>query len=151
MLLLRYLAISRMFTRVLSECWRPLHLVFGEYYFFIESKIGADSRVMGIALAIEPLQGWSVFFVCTERFIPLVLCGSSPLRLDPGQLCICTYVPCVVLLHNLSFTAYRRRPGQSPCSRKKFSLNQPILLAESIQNRYTSLWLERGIRPKRQR
>ena len=47
----------------------------------IASKIGADRRVMGIALAIEPLQGWSGFFVCTERFIPLVPCGSSPLRL----------------------------------------------------------------------
>ena len=82
MLLLRYLATSRMFTRVLSECWRPLHLVFGGYYFFIASKIGADRRVMGIALAIEPLQGWSGFFVCTKRFIPLVPCGASPLLLD---------------------------------------------------------------------
>ena len=81
MLLLRDLATSRMFTRVLSEWWRPLHLVFAEYYFFIASKIDADRRVMGIALAIKPLQGWSGFFVCTERFIPLVPCGSSPLRL----------------------------------------------------------------------
>ena len=80
-MLLRYLATSRMFTRVLSECWRPLHLVFGGYYFFIASKIGADRRVMGIALAIEPLQGWSGFFVCTDRFIPMVSCGSRPLRL----------------------------------------------------------------------
>jgi hypothetical protein len=56
--------------------------VFGEYYFFIASKTGADRRVMGIALADEPLQRWSGFFVCTERFIPLVLRGSSPLRLD---------------------------------------------------------------------
>ena len=55
-----------------SQCCRPLHLVFGGYYFPIASKIGADRRVMGIALAIEPLQGWSGFFVCTERFIPLV-------------------------------------------------------------------------------
>ena len=32
-----------------------------------------------------------------------------------------------------------------------WDLNQPTWLAESIQNRYPSLWLERGIRPKRQR
>ena len=57
--------------------------------------IGADRRVMGIALAIEPLQEWGGFFVCTERFIPMVLGGSSPLRLDPGQLCICTCTPCL--------------------------------------------------------
>ena len=80
-MLLCYLAISRMFTRVLSECWRPLHLVFGGYYFFIASKIGADRRVMGIALAIEPLQGWSGFLSAPNDFIPLVPCGSSPLRL----------------------------------------------------------------------
>ena len=60
-MLLRCLATSRMFTRVLGECWRPLHLVFGGYYFFIASKIGADRWVMGIALAIEPLQAWSGF------------------------------------------------------------------------------------------
>ena len=70
MLLLRYLATSRMFTRVLSECWRPLHLVFGGYYFFIASKIGADRRVMGIALAIEPLQGWSGFFSAPDDLYP---------------------------------------------------------------------------------
>jgi hypothetical protein len=108
-MLLRYLATSRMFTRVLSECWRPLHLVFGGYYFFIASKIGADRRVMGIALAIEPLQGWSGFFVCTRRFIPLVPCGSSPLRLDQ--------VSCASAPEPLAWRVARRRPGAlSSCS-----------------------------------
>ena len=70
MLLLRYLATSRMFTRVLSEYWRLLHLVLGEYYFFIASKIGADSRVMGIALATEPPQGWGGFLSAPNDLYP---------------------------------------------------------------------------------
>ena len=95
MLLFRYLATSRMFTRVLSECWRPLHLVFGEYYFLIASKFGADRRVMGIALADEPLQEWSGFF-CLHRTIytlgaPWIKSAAAEL----GQLCICTSNPCI--------------------------------------------------------
>jgi hypothetical protein len=57
-------------------------MVFGGYYFFIASKIGADRRVMGIALAMETAPSMGRFFVCTERFIPLVSCGSSPVGLD---------------------------------------------------------------------
>jgi hypothetical protein len=57
-------------------------MVFGGYYFFIASKIGADRRVMGIALAMETAPNMGRFFVCTERFIPLVSCGSSPVGLD---------------------------------------------------------------------
>ena len=56
--------------------------MFGEYCFFVASRIGADCRVMGIALAVEPLQVWGGFFVCTKRFIPSVSRGSSPRRLD---------------------------------------------------------------------
>ena len=74
--------------------------MFGGYYFFIASKIGADRRVMGIALAIEPLQGWSGFFVCTERFIPLVPCGSSPLRLDQVS-CASAPLTLASLVHEL--------------------------------------------------
>ena len=89
-MLLRYLATSRMFTRVLSECWRPLHLVFGRYYFFIASKIGADRRVMGIALAIEPLQGWSGFFCLHQTIYTLGALWIKSAEAGSGQLCICT-------------------------------------------------------------
>jgi len=44
--------------------------VFAEYYFFIASEIGADRRVMGIALAIEPLQGWSGFLSAPNDLYP---------------------------------------------------------------------------------
>jgi len=44
--------------------------VFGGYYFFIASKIGADRRVMGIALAIEPLQGWRGFLSAPDDLYP---------------------------------------------------------------------------------
>ena len=148
-MLLRYLATSRMFTRVLSECWRPLHLVFGGYYFFIASKIGADRRVMGIALAIEPLQGWSGFLSAPNDLYPW--CPVDQVR--------CGWIRSAVHLHLYvlrCFTArivfYRLAPlFRAESLIKKVSPSQPIWLAESIQNRYPSLWLERGIRPKRQR
>ena len=79
--------------------------MFGGYYFSIASKIGADRRVMGIALAIEPLQGRSGFFCLHRTIYTLGALRIKSAEAGSGQLCICTYVPCVVLLRNLSFTA----------------------------------------------
>ena len=78
--------------------------MFAEYYFFIASKIGADRRVMGIALAIEPLQGWSGFFL-HRTIYTLAAPWIKAAEALSGQLCICTYMPFLVLLHDLSFTA----------------------------------------------
>ena len=66
-------ALSGHFTHVrqsLKSVLSPLHLVFGGYYFSIASKIGADRRVMGIALAIKPLQGWSGFLSAPNDLYP---------------------------------------------------------------------------------
>ena len=40
------------FTRVLSDCCRPLHMAC-DWYYFLGIKAGADRRVMGIATADE--------------------------------------------------------------------------------------------------
>jgi len=68
------------------------------------SKIGADRRVMGIALAIEPLQGWSGFLSAPHDYTLGALWIKSAAA-GSGQLCICTFMPWVVLLHELSSTA----------------------------------------------
>ena len=122
--------------------------MFGGYYFSIASKIGADRRVMGIALAIEPLQGWSGFLSAPNVLYPW--CPVDQVR--------CGWIRSAVHLHLYAlrcFTArivfYRLAPlFRAESLIKKVSPSQPIWLAESIQNRYPSLWLERGIRPKRQ-
>lgn len=54
-------------------------------------------------------------------------------------------------LSGLAGISERRSGRTSEIDLGGWDLNQPIWLAESIQNRYPSLWLERGIRPKRQR
>ena len=57
---------------------------------FIASKIGADRRVMGIALAIEPLQGWSGFFCLHQTIYTLGALWIKSAEAGSGQLCICT-------------------------------------------------------------
>ena len=69
-------------------------MVFGGYYFFIASKVGADSRVMGIALAVEPLQGWSGFFL-HQTIYTLGALWIKSAEAGSGQLCICTSNPCM--------------------------------------------------------
>ncbi|QNJ11781.1 hypothetical protein SynM161_01662 [Synechococcus sp. M16.1] len=44
--------------------------MFGGYDLLIASKTGADRRVMGIALADEPLQGWSDFLSAPNDLYP---------------------------------------------------------------------------------
>ena len=57
--------------------------------FSIALKIGADRRVMGIALAIEPLQGWSGFFL-HQTIYTLGALWIKSAEAGSGQLCICT-------------------------------------------------------------
>ena len=136
MLLLLALASLRMFTRVVSGCKRPLHLVFGEYYF--GSRIGSDSRVMGIALAIEPLQGWGGFLSA-----PNDLYLWCPVDQVHGG-----WIRSAVYLHLYAFRSFVARIvfyRLEPLFRvellfKIVSLNQPTWLAESIQNQFPSLW-----------
>ena len=68
--------------------------MFGEYYFFIASTIGADRRVMGIALAIGRSRDGAVF--CLHQTIYTL--GASwikPAVAGSGQLYICTCNPCM--------------------------------------------------------
>ena len=88
----------RIFIRVLSDCCHPLHLECDEYYFFIASKSGAESRVMGIATAVETVPFAGRFFCLHQTIYTLggplikaVIAGS-------GHLFICTCNPCLCLL-----------------------------------------------------
>ena len=58
--------------------------------FFIASKIGADRRVMGIALAIEPLEGMERFFCLHQTIYTLGALWIKSAEAGSGQLCICT-------------------------------------------------------------
>ena len=69
------LAPLRTFIRVLSDCCYPLHLGPDEYYFLIALKTGAEKPGDGDCIGYEyRSKSGAVFFVCTERFIPLVPC-----------------------------------------------------------------------------
>ena len=50
---------------------------------------------MGIALAIEPLQGWSGFFCLHQTIYTLGALGIKSAEAGSGQLCICTCNPCL--------------------------------------------------------
>ena len=62
---------------------------------FIASRIGADRRVMGIALAIEPPQRWGGFFFLHRTIYTLGDSWIKPVAAGSGQLCICTCNPCL--------------------------------------------------------
>ena len=65
-----------------------------EYYFFIASKIGADSRVMGIATAVETAPGMGRFFCLHRTIYTLGVCLIKATAAGCGQLLICTRRPC---------------------------------------------------------
>ena len=80
--------------------------MFGEYYFFNASNKGADRRVMGIALAVEPLQGWSGF--CLHQTIyTLGAPWIKSAEVGSGQLYICTYMPCDIFTARICFLPLR--------------------------------------------
>ena len=94
-------ALLRTFIRVLSDCCLTLHLGSYKYYFVIASRNGAEGRVMGIASAVETAPSLERFFsICTERFIPSVFRGSSPLLLDQVS---CSSAPATLAMASPAF------------------------------------------------
>ena len=68
--------------------------MFGGYYFFIASKIGADRRVMGIASAFEAASKMGRFFCLHRTIYTLGALWIKSAEAGSGQLCICTCNPC---------------------------------------------------------
>ena len=80
----------RTFIRVLSDCCYPLHLGSDEYCLHIASNTGAESRVMGIASAVETAPRLERFFCLHRTIYTLGVLWIKPAAAGSGQLFICT-------------------------------------------------------------